>query len=170
MIHPDVCRAMGRFESLGGTPEPAAAEIDAEVDAEVDNVEYGAAVARIGSRRLRLRVAKVTPTKVGLFVAVWRRSATGSTEPFPHDDVDHLVIITTEGRRSGLFVFPRPALTRHGIVSVAGRGGKRGFRVYPPWSATANAQAISTQAWQGEFFLDTDDGVDLDRMRTLLGP
>ena len=67
-------------------------------------------------------------------------------------------------------MFPRSALRRHGIVSVAEQGGKRGFRVYPPWSLTDNTQATRTQAWQGAFFLDTTDGIDLGRLRELLGP
>ncbi|TFB98681.1 hypothetical protein E3O42_15045 [Cryobacterium adonitolivorans] len=158
-MHPEVALAMTLFEPLGGV-EPAIAE--------TDNGEYGAAVTRIGSQRLRFRVGKLTPTKVGLFVAVWRRSTTGATEPFPADDVDLLVIITTEGQNAGQFVFPRSALQRHGIGSVAGVGGKRGLRVYPPWSPTDNAQAIRTQKWQGEYFVDTRDGVDLDRLRALL--
>ena len=166
MIHPEVSGAVALLGSLGGHPEPASAEVDNEID----NADYGAAVARIGSLRLRFRVARVTPRKVGLFVAVWRRSPTGSTEPFPADDADHLVILTREGQHTGQFVFPRSALQRHGIVSVAEHGGKRGFRVYPPWSRTDNAQAIRTQAWQGAFFLDTGNGVDLERLRELLGP
>ena len=165
MIHPDVSGAVARFAALGGHPESSVADVSAEID----NTEYGAAVARIGSRRVRFRVGRVTPRKVGLFVAVWRRSATGSTEPFPADDVDHLVILAREGQQGGQFVFPRSALQRHGIVSVANQGGKRGFRVYPPWSRTDNTQAVRTQAWQGAFFLNTSDGVDLERLRELLG-
>lgn len=152
---------MGLFAPVGGAEA---------VVAEADNGDYGAARTRIGSRSVRLRVGKLTPTKVGLFVAVWRRSAAGPTEPFPADDVDLLVIITREGSHAGAFVFPRSALERHGITSVAGIGGKRGFRVYPPWSATDNAQAIRTQTWQGAYFLDTGDGVDLGRLGVLLGP
>jgi hypothetical protein len=166
VIHPDVSGAVALFQSLGGHPETPATDIAAEVD----NADYGAAVASIGAQRLRLRVGRVTPRKVGLFVAVWRRSSAGPTEPFPADDVDHLVILTRERQHTGQFVFPRSALRRHGIVSVAEQGGKRGFRVYPPWSRTDNAQATRTQAWQGAFFLDTTDGIDLGRLRELLGP
>lgn len=158
-MHPEVARAVRMFEPLGG--------VEAVV-AEADNGDYGAARTRIGSQTVRLRVGKLTPTKVGLFVAVWRRSPAGSTEPFP-DDVDLLVIIAREGRHAGAFVFPRSALVRHGITSVAGTGGKRGFRVYPPWSATDNAQAIRTQKWQGAYFLDTGGRFDLDRLRLLTG-
>ena len=161
MTHPDVAQAIRLFALLGDSPQPAVAE--------ADNGEYGAALTRIGARTVRLRVGKLTPTKVGLFVAVWRRSTAGPTEPFPADDVDLLVITATEGRQAGQFVFPRSALVRHGITSVAGAGGKRGFRVYPPWSPTDNAQAIRTQKWQGAYFVDTADGVDLDRLRMLTG-
>jgi hypothetical protein len=158
-IHPEVSRAVQLLGELAGGTGAALAE--------TDNADYGAAVVRLGARRLRLRVGRVTPTKVGLFVAVWRRSPTGSTEPFPADDTDLLVIIAGEGSHAGLFLFPRSALARHGIGSVAGAGGKRGFRVYPPWSPTGNAQAVRTQAWQGAYFLNTGEGVDLDRMRAL---
>lgn len=162
MTHPDVAQAIRLFALLGDGAQPAVAE--------ADNGEYGAALTRVGAQTVRLRVGKLTPTKVGLFVAVWRRSTAGPTEPFPADDVDLLVIITREGSHAGAFVFPRSALERHGITSVAGIGGKRGFRVYPPWSATDNGQAVRTQKWQGAYFIDTGGGVDLDRLRVLLGP
>lgn len=110
-------------------------------------------IARCGPELIRVRVGKLTPTKVGLFVAVWRRAADGSTEPFPADDaVGTLVVTAREGDQSGHFAFPASALVEHGIVSVDGVGGKRGFRVYPPWSATANRQAKLTQQWQCGFF------------------
>ena len=53
----------------------------------------------------------------------------------------------------GHFAFPTSALVKHGIVSVKGSGGKRGFRVYPPWSEVSNRQAIKTQHWQCSYFI-----------------
>ncbi|TMU97413.1 hypothetical protein FGK60_05690 [Streptomyces sp. DASNCL29] len=53
----------------------------------------------------------------------------------------------------GEFVFPRAVLCERGVVSRDRRGGKRGFRVYPPWVTTANRQARGTQAWQVNHFL-----------------
>ncbi|MGW6427037.1 MepB family protein [Nocardia sp. NPDC055053] len=133
---------------------------------ETENAEYGAFVSHVGGRSVRFRVGRVTPAKVGLFVAVWHRAGDDSTEPFASEDaVDLLVITVREHRDSGQFVFPKRALVEHGIVSVGGRGGKRGFRVYPPWSATANKQAMRSQSWQCDYFLDLGEGreVDLDR-------
>lgn len=58
---------------------------------------------------------------------------------------------------------------RHGVVAVGGSGGKRAFRVYPPWATTTNRQAGSAQAWQLEHFLHLTEGgpVDLARAREL---
>ncbi|WP_330231719.1 MepB family protein [Nocardia sp. NBC_00508] len=127
------------------------------------NAEYGAFFSRVGRGSVRYRVGKLTPAKVGLFVTVWRRAADGSTEPFAAEDGDDLLVITArEGLRFGQFVFPRTALVEHGIVSLAGRGGKRGFRVYPPWSATQNSQAMRSQKWQCDYFLDLDDAQEVD--------
>ncbi|WP_460699466.1 MepB family protein [Nocardia thraciensis] len=134
--------------------------------AETDNADYGAYVSSVGRGSVRFRVGKPTPAKVGLFVTVWRRAGDGSTEPFTSEEgVDLLVITAREGWRFGQFVFPKTALVEHGIVSVAGHGGKRGFRVYPPWSVTGNRQARRSQTWQCDYFLDLDDGHDPDLPR-----
>lgn len=146
-IHPDVTEALKALPQFAGhysLPVP-----------EADNHEYGAAVAGLGQERIRFRVGKLTPTKVGLFVSVWRRDQGGSTEPFPSDDGTGLLVVTVrEGTKAGHFAFPVSALLKHGIVSVKGAGGKRGFRVYPPWSDVSNPQAIRTQQWQCAFYTD----------------
>lgn len=69
-------------------------------------------------------------------------------------------------------MFPREVLCRRGIVSRAGSGSKRGFRVYPPWVTTTNRQASSAQAWQTHHFLPLGDGepVDAARARALYHP
>ncbi|MGR0160531.1 MepB family protein [Paenarthrobacter nitroguajacolicus] len=143
--HPDVTEALQALSRASGSPSIPVPE--------ADNHEYGAAVANLGHELIRFRVGKPTPRKVGLFVAVWRRAQDGSTEPFPAEDGTQLLVITVrEGTQSGFFAFPKSALVLHGIVSVGGTGGKRGFRVYPPWSATTSKQAKLTQHWQCEYF------------------
>lgn len=161
-MHPDVAEARNLISALG-------LHISAAVP-EVDNAEYGAVVSNVGGGSVRFRVGKQTPTKVGLFVSVWRRAEDGSTEPFAAEDgVDLLVITARTGPRIGQFVFPTSALVEHGIVSVAGRGGKRGFRVYPPWSQAANAQARRSQKWQCDYFLDLER-MDSPTARNLYEP
>lgn len=158
VAHPDVALVTGLFDGLGVECSPAVSE--------PDNAEYGAAVSDVGRSTIRFRVGKLTPTKVGLFVSVWRRGAGGSTEPFPaEDDVDALVVVAREGDRFGAFVFPNEVLATRGVVSVRGAGGKRGFRVYPPWSATSSPQAKRSQGWQCDWFLDLSDGAAVDLQR-----
>ncbi len=52
------------------------------------------------------------------------------------------------------FIFPKSVLLKQDVLSINGKGGKRGIRVYPPWDATINRQAQKTQKWQREYFLD----------------
>lgn len=128
-------------------------------DAETDNGDYGAARLRAGAAELRYRAARITPKKAGAFVAVWRRAADGGTEPFPDDDgVSALVVGVQEGAAAGFFFIPAATLRARGISSVGGRGGKRGFRLYPPWVAPSSAQARVTQAWQLACFVPAGAG------------
>ncbi|MFC5144828.1 MepB family protein [Streptomyces aureoversilis] len=142
---------------------------------EAESAEYGACGFILDGLSVRFRVAKTTPTKVGQFVTVWKRSAGGPIQPFDAEDpVDLFVISTREGDRFGQFVFPRDVLHERGILSTNGSGGKRAFRVYAPWVTTTNRQARSTQVWQTEHFLQLPDSegkpVDISRARALYHP
>ena len=155
--------------------------------AEPDNAEYGGTLVGVAAQEfeagtagetsgteVRVRSGKITPTKVGLFVTHWRRTADGTTGPYGvHDSADTLLVTAAEDGphpARGVFVFDRASLVAHGIVERDGHGGKRGFRVYPPWSLTPPGQAARTQRWQVEHFvpLPLGDG-DLGRARRLLG-
>jgi hypothetical protein len=149
--------------------------------AEAESAEYGAYAFTVDGRSVRFRVAKTTSTKVGGFVTVWQRSEAGPIRPFDAaDGVDLFVISTRDGGRLGQFVFSAEVLRERDIVSTDGVGGKRGFRVYPPWVVTTGRQARSTQVWQVERFLPLTleegerDGerarVDVDRARALYHP
>ena len=140
---------------------------------EPESAEYAACGFTLDGRSVRFRVAKTTPTKAGQFVTVWQRSEAGPIRPFDTDDgVELFVISSRDDDGFGQFVFPREVLCERGIVSRNGRGGKRGFRVYPPWVSTTSRQAGSTQAWQVKYFLRLgQDGPDgLTRARALYHP
>ncbi|WP_407555549.1 MepB family protein [Streptomyces sp. Pv4-95] len=140
---------------------------------EAESAEYGACEFTLDGLAVRFRVAKTTPTKVGQFVTVWKRSEDGPIQPFDAEDpVDFFVISTREDERFGQFVFPRDVLRERGIVSTNGSGGKRAFRVYPPWVTTTNRQAGNTQTWQLEHFLPlpADEPVDISRAQALFHP
>lgn len=137
---------------------------------EAESAAYAAHSFTVDGRSVRFRVAKSTPTKVGQFVTVWKRSASGPIEPFDvADPIDLFVISTGDRDRLGQFVFPVDVLRERGVVSVDGSGGKRAFRVYPPWVSTTNGQATSSQAWQLDHFLHLprDGPVDSARARIL---
>lgn len=134
---------------------------------EAESTEYGAHGFTVNGYFVRFRVAKTTPTKVGQFVTVWKRSASGPIQPFDAEDpVDLFVISTREGHNFGQFVFPRDVLRERGILSMNGSGGKRAFRVYPPWVTTTNRQAHGTQAWQVGYFLHIREGGAIDAARS----
>ncbi|MFD7527511.1 MepB family protein [Streptomyces sp. NPDC059849] len=154
---------------------------------EAESAEYGAHEFTVDGSAVRFRVARTTPTKVGQFVTVWKRSADGGPiRPFDSGDPVDLFVISTRDTGGaggaagavagaggfGQFVFPRAVLRERDIVSTDGVGGKRGFRVYPPWVTTTNRQAGRTQEWQVEYFLPVPDGepADPDRCRALYRP
>ncbi|ARX84268.1 MepB family protein [Streptomyces alboflavus] len=140
---------------------------------EAESAEYGAHSFTLDGLAVRFRVAKTTPTKVGQFVTVWQRSEAGPIRPFDDGDpVDLFVVSSRDGAHFGQFVFPRDVLRERGIVSKGGVGGKRAFRVYPPWVTTASRQAERTQGWQVDWFLSVPEvGVlDVERARKLYHP
>ncbi|QKV95344.1 MepB family protein [Streptomyces sp. NA02950] len=140
---------------------------------EPESAEYAAYAFSADGSALRFRVARTTPTKTGQFVTLWQRSARGPIRPFDTaDPVDLFVISSHEGDRFGQFVFSPEVLRERGIVSTGGVGGKRGFRVYPPWADATSRQARATQAWQVAHFLDIPAAgpVDTARARALYQP
>ncbi|MFI8457026.1 MepB family protein [Kitasatospora sp. NPDC085464] len=133
---------------------------------EPESAEYAAHGFTLDGLSVRFRVAKTTPTKVGQFVTVWQRSEGGPIRPFDAEDgVDLFVVSSREGGHFGQFVFPREVLCERGVVSRGHAGGKRGFRVYPPWVTTTNRQARATQVWQVDYFLHLGGDGPVDRAR-----
>ncbi|MFD9844520.1 MepB family protein [Streptomyces parvus] len=140
---------------------------------EAESAAYAAHAFTLDGLSVRFRAAKTTPTKVGQFVTVWKRSPGGPIQPFDATDpVDLFVISTRDQHNLGQFVIPMDALRRHGVTSADGSGGKRAFRVYPPWVTTTNRQAGMAQAWQLDYFLPLpqDGSIDSARAQELYHP
>lgn len=135
--------------------QPAGLTITAAPVRERESEEYGACRFALEGRAVVFRVAKTTPSKIGQFVTVWKRPKPGD-EIAPldsHDGIDIVIIGSADAAHRGQFVFPCAALVSRGVMSRDGAGGKRGIRVYPPWSKPTVAEAIKTQKWQLPFFL-----------------
>lgn len=112
---------------------------------EAESQEYGAAVFDMQHRRIKFRVAKTTPTKIGQFVTLWKRVGHGPILPHAVEDaIDFFVVSVRTPQNFGQFVFPKTALYEQGILSKEGKGGKLGIRVYPAWDKTESPQAKRT--------------------------
>lgn len=136
------------FENVLGLPDGRAS-----VAPEEQNSDYESGLVSIEGERWRLRTGRVTPTKPGAFVAVWRRSEQGSTEPFPAaDSTAGLLVFVVDRERRGVFRFTNERLSVLGITRSDKHPGKRGFRVYPAWCSGLNPQASRSQTAQAPAF------------------
>jgi len=120
-----------------------------------ESTEYGACDFKIDALNIKYRIAKITPTKTGQFVTLWKRNNEGIIEPYDIDDEIDLVVISTRSEKHfGQFVFPKAVLLQKGILSGNHKEGKRALRVYPPWDIANSKQALKTQQWQLTYFLE----------------
>lgn len=134
-----------------------------------DNIAYSGCTFCVGSNKIAFRKAKVTPKKIGAFVAIWDKSVANKNVPLASQNLDYLLIACEDGVWDGLFVFPKAVLLEKNIISENGNGGKLGFRVYPPWVSPDNAQAIDTQKWQMAYFVDLDKPESNDFFKRIAG-
>ena len=123
--------------------------------------EYGACRFDINRQKIEHRVSKITPTKAGQFVTIWKRNEQGITAPFDvFDDIDFIIITSKKEGNLGQFIFPKTVLIEKGIISQNEKEGKRGIRVYPPWDEATNRQAEKTQNWQVNYFFTPENFIN----------
>jgi hypothetical protein len=137
----------------------------------LESKEYRACSFVLNGKIIEHRISKITPTKTGQFVTIWKRNKDGITEPLDNSDNFDFVIITARNDDNfGQFIFPKSVLADNGIITRTGKVGKRGIRIYPPWDITTNKQAMKTQSWQTKYFLTIkkDDSTDLEMMKKFL--
>ena len=128
-----------------------------------ESTNYGACSFELNNYKIQFRVANITPTKIGQFVTIWKRNNQGITAPFDvADSLDFMIVSVRDSENFGQFIFPKSVLVAKGIVSQNEKGGKRGIRVYAPWDKPENKQAIKTQAWQVNYFVEIRENSHLD--------
>lgn len=136
-----------------------------------ESLEYEACSFEIKSKNIEYRCSKITPTKIGQFVTIWKRNELGITEPFSDlDNIDFVIITSQNEYDIGQFIFPKEILIEKGVFSTNKKGGKRGFRIYPLWDLTNNKQALKTQNWQIPYFviINLDNQRSFERVKNLL--
>ncbi len=163
-MHPDLSAAQKlAYEPSGLVIEDFATEEESE--------KYAASEFRINHWKIKFRAAKITPTKVGQFVTLWKRIGKGPIQPFDMADPFDLLIISVRSlEHFGQFVFPKRVLYEKGIIAQDGKGGKRAIRIYPPWDIADNKQALNTQRWQLPYFFEilSDKQINVSRVQKLL--
>ena len=133
---------------------------------EKESSEYDAYTFNLNNLKIVFRSAKVTPTKNGQFVTLWKRQGTGPIMPFDATDNIDLVVVSTKAEKHfGQFVFPKSVLLKKGVFTTHCKDGKRAMRVYPPWDTAENPQAKKTQKWQLDYFLEIDKTKPLDELQ-----
>lgn len=121
---------------------------------EPESKDYGAYKFKLNDLHVIFRIAKITPTKIGQFVTLWKRNNNGPIEPYDTcDELDLFVVSTRKDEHLGQFILPKSVLLEQGILSKNNKGGKRALRVYPPWDEAPSKQAKQTQKWQLDYFL-----------------
>lgn len=135
-----------------------------------ESAEYCACQFQLNNLKIVFRQAKITPTKIGQFVTLWKRKTEKSPIlPFEiTDTIDLIVISVKSGINFGQFVFPKSVLAERDIIRNK-KEGKRGFRVYPIWDLTESKQAEKTQKWQLDYFfkIPFDETLDINRAKLL---
>ena len=162
VIHRDLIAAQKLvYESCGFTCKDIAQESESQ--------DYGAYEFTVNTMRIKFRVAKTTPTKIGQFVTFWkRRDGIGPIIPYDiFDPIDLFVVSVRKLGNFGQFVFPKTILYEKGFLSKNGKGGKRAMRVYPPWDIPKNKQAQVTQAWQLQYFFEIEPNFDISSARKM---
>lgn len=148
---------------------PAGLHVSRSPEAQYESAEYSAARFGLNGHGILFREAKTTPTKLGQFVTVWKRPEVGGIiAPLDvADDVAFVAVNVADATHQGQFVFDHKTLAAKGVMSVNGKGGKRAIRVYPPWVTPIAKDAVKTQKWQLNHFIDLDDATDLQTLRKL---
>jgi hypothetical protein len=135
---------------------------------EVESSDYGAYNLMINNLIIKFRSAKITPTKLGAFVTLWKRNDKGQIVPLDiNDPFDLFIICVRDGDYFGHFVFSKDVLLQEGVVSCENNKGKRAIRVYAPWVKPISSQAIKTQKWQIKYFVDLSGSINLDLVNQL---
>lgn len=135
---------------------------------EVQNAEYGAGIFHLNNKSVRFRVAKETPKKIGQFVSIWEKDEAFNNQAFSYEKAaDLLVINTFTANRFGQFVFPKEVLLQQKILKTATVKGKMAIRVYPSWDHPTGKQAIETQKWQLDYFMETNNATKWPQQQVL---
>lgn len=162
LFHPDLMAAQEIAYELNGL-------FCTNIVIDKESSDYGACTFQINNKNVVFRVAKITPTKVGQFVTLWKRIGASPIMPFDiSDPIDLFIVTVRKDKLFGQFIFPKEVLWQKGFVSKEVKGGKRAMRVYPPWDIADSKQAKKTQEWQLLYFVALAPVTDHEKLTSLV--
>jgi hypothetical protein len=140
---------------------------------EPESTDYAACRFFINNFSIVFRSAKRTPTKIGHFVTLWKRPhVINPSNPIipldSNDHVDFVIILVTDEKNKGQFIFSKEVLVQQGIMSDNGKGGKRAIRVYAPWTKPTAQAALKTQQWQTRHFFAMNENATKETTNQIL--
>ena len=140
---------------------PAGLQVTTKALRKPESSEYGACRFGLNDYGIAFRVAKTTPTKLGQFVAIWKRpTPKGEIAPLDTtDNVDFVIVFVSSEIHRGQFIFDQKILLEKRIMSQGDKEGKRAFRIYPPWTTSLSKEALKTQKWQLPYFFSLDQNL-----------
>ena len=132
------------------------------------NSEYEGFCFQADGLSFRSRRAKKTPKKQGYFVAFWEKDTNNKNIPFSFEAFpDKLVISVIDGPLSGQFIIPKSVLREKKILKHKGITGKMALRFYPSWENSLNKTAQAAQKWQCDYFIDTTNIIQKEKLAQL---
>ena len=88
------------------------------VNIELESQHYFAHNFQLDGKNIVFRFAKITPTKTGQFVTIWKRNEKGITAPYNiSDDFEFHLIATRQNTNFGIFIFPKAVMYENKILS-----------------------------------------------------
>ena len=141
------------------------------LDPEQESQEYFAYTFNLNNQKVKFRIAKITPKKIGQFVSIWKRDKNGITKPHElNDEFAYWIIAVRKEMKLGVFIFNKTILIEKKILASKTAPGKRGMRVYPTWDLTESKHAEKTQLWQSEYFVEisNENKIDIAKAKKLL--
>lgn len=78
-----------------------------------EGIKYLAYSYYLNNINIEHRLAKVTPKKVGQFVAIWKRNDKGLTIPYDvSDNINFFMVVSKKFSNIGVFIFPKEILAK----------------------------------------------------------
>jgi len=126
-----------------------------QINIQNNNKDYYASEFIINNKKICFRKGKITPTKLGHFVSLWKINNNINVPYDINDNYDKYIFYVEDKLKSGFFVFTKKELLENKILSdnINKIKGKLGFRLYAPWYNVKNNTAKNTQILQIKHFI-----------------